>query len=93
MQKHLELIEQERQEEVAQGLSLLSTDLKNIKELETKGVCLSKLEVESERVGLFGRRIVTLSRHFGRYKLPTHSITCGNTCFYGSICNRLIQVT
>lgn len=92
VKKHLELIEQERQEEVAQGLSLLSTDLKNITELETKGACLSKLGVESERIGLFGRHIVTFSHRLGRHKFPTHSITCGNTCSYGSICNRFIQV-
>lgn len=91
VKKHLELIGKEREEEVAQGLSLLSTDLKNVKELEAKGVCVSKLEIESERIGLFGRHIVTFqpSRALGRQKLPTHGITCGIVprC-HGNICTR-----
>ena len=80
MQKHLRLIADEREEEISQGLCLLSTCLKNVKELECKGVCLSKLEVESQRVGLFGRHIVNFetSRGLGKYQLPANSITSGN---------------
>lgn len=80
VQKHLRLIAEEREEEISQGLSLLSTCLKNVKELECKGVCLSKLEVESQRIGLFGRHIVTFepARHLGKSQLPANSITSGN---------------
>jgi ATP-dependent RNA/DNA helicase IGHMBP2 len=77
---HLSLLSLEREEELSQGLSVLSTNLKDLRILEDKGICVSKLTVESERVGLFGRRVFTFrnSRQFGTTKLQTNLITSGD---------------
>lgn len=79
VQTQFSLLALEREEELFEGLSLVSTNLKNIKELEAKGICLTKLGVESERVGLYGRQIVNFdpSRKLGRMQLPTNSIRNG----------------
>lgn len=79
VEKQLSLINLEREEELSQGISLLSTKLRNVRELESKGICVSKLDVQSKRIGLYGRQIVTFeaSHRLGKAKLPINSISNG----------------
>lgn len=80
VETQLVLLALEREEELASsGVSLLSTGIKNQKELEAKGACISKLQVESSRIGLYGRKIVALepARRLGVQKLPANCIKPG----------------
>ena len=76
VETQLSLLVLEREEELSEGLSYLTNGLKNIRELEEKGHCISRLEVESQRVGLFGRTIISFQRR-NKQKLPVSSIGLG----------------
>lgn len=64
-------------------LSLLSSrswqEHCSLKELQSRGVCLLKLQVSSQRTGLYGQRLVTFEpRKFGpAVVLPSNSFTSG----------------
>ncbi len=73
---HLSLLAQEREEELADGLNYLSAGLNNVKQLEEKGCLVSRLSVESQKVGLFGRTLVGFERR-GRHTLPVNCISSG----------------
>ena len=73
---HLSLLAQEREEELAEGLNYLSSGLNKVKELEERGCLVSRLSVESQKVGLFGRTLVSFERR-GKQKLPVNSISSG----------------
>ena len=67
--KHLSLLTKEHEAELAESSCLLSNALQNPRELEAKGVCLTKLRVASQEVGLYGRQVVEFERA-GRGKRP-----------------------
>ena len=77
--KHLSLLSQERDEELSEGVHLLTTGLKNLKEKEEKGHCVTRLQVESQRIGLYGRCVISfeLSKKLGRKNIPVNSISSG----------------
>ncbi|XP_072646338.1 DNA-binding protein SMUBP-2-like isoform X3 [Canis lupus baileyi] len=76
--KHLDLLELERDAEVEERRSWQE----NIspKELQSRGVCLLKLQVSSQRTGLYGRLLVTLEprRCTSAAVLPSNSFTSGD---------------
>nr|XP_055171196.1 DNA-binding protein SMUBP-2 isoform X2 [Nyctereutes procyonoides] len=76
--KHLALLELERDAEVEERRSWQE----NIspKELQSRGVCLLKLQVSSQRTGLYGRLLVTLEprRCTSAAVLPSNSFTSGD---------------
>ena len=57
----------------------------SLRELQSRGVCLLKLQVSSQRTGLYGQRLVTFEpRKFGpAVVLPSNSFTSG-TCSLGA---------
>lgn len=57
----------------------------SLKELQSRGVCLLKLQVSSQRTGLYGQRLVTFEpRKFGpAVVLPSNSFTSGR-CSLGA---------
>lgn len=54
----------------------------SLKELQTRGVCLLKLQVSSQRTGLYGRLLVTFEprRYVSTGVLPSNSFASG-VCF------------
>ena len=76
------LLTLERKAEVEQCEELLSAQIiQDSKRLETKGLCITKLSVSHQRIGLYGRSIVTFTR--GNKKssakdLPSSHFTTGN---------------
>ncbi|XP_045870917.1 DNA-binding protein SMUBP-2 [Meles meles] len=76
--KQLDLLELERDAEVEERRSWQE----NIspKELQSRGVCLLKLQVSSQRTGLYGRLLVTLEprRCVAAAALPSNSFTSGD---------------
>ncbi|XP_016041773.2 LOW QUALITY PROTEIN: DNA-binding protein SMUBP-2 [Erinaceus europaeus] len=52
----------------------------SLKELQSRGVCLLKLQVSGQRTGLYGRRLVTLEprRGVATPTLPSNSFTSGD---------------
>ena len=90
----LSLLSLERDEEVALSEGLLSAHLQSPKSLAGRGLggaCLQRLAVSAQRVGLYGRQVVTLeaagkaSKKAPNRALPSNSITSGeciDTCTY-----------
>ncbi|XP_062350435.1 DNA-binding protein SMUBP-2 isoform X2 [Cinclus cinclus] len=56
-ERHLELLRDEREAELAQSRAWQESV--SLKELQRRGVCLLKLQVSSQRTGLYGRLLVT----------------------------------
>ena len=72
------LLSLERKVEVEQCEELLSTQ--DPKRLEAKGLCITKLSVSHQRIGLYGRSVVTFTRgnRKGSTKdLPSSHFTTG----------------
>ncbi|XP_003468365.3 DNA-binding protein SMUBP-2 [Cavia porcellus] len=76
--KHLYLLELERDAEVEERRSWQENI--SLKELQSRGVCLLKLQVSSQRTGLYGRLLVTFEpRRCGPVAvLPSNSFTSGD---------------
>uniref|UniRef100_A0A2K6SNB1 DNA-binding protein SMUBP-2 n=1 Tax=Saimiri boliviensis boliviensis TaxID=39432 RepID=A0A2K6SNB1_SAIBB len=76
--KQLELLELERDAEVEERRSWQENI--SLKELQSRGVCLLKLQVSSQRTGLYGRLLVTLEprRCGSAAALPSNSFTSGD---------------
>ncbi|XP_034377122.1 DNA-binding protein SMUBP-2 [Arvicanthis niloticus] len=76
--QQLELLELERDAEVEERRSW--QEHCSLKELQRRGVCLLKLQVSSQRTGLYGQRLVTFEpRKFGPAAvLPSNSYTSGD---------------
>ncbi|XP_059255360.1 DNA-binding protein SMUBP-2 isoform X3 [Mustela nigripes] len=73
--KHLDLLELERDAEVEERRSWQENI--SLRELQSRGVCLLKLQVSSQRTGLYGRLLVTLEprRCVAAVVLPSNSFT------------------
>ncbi|XP_076971556.1 DNA-binding protein SMUBP-2 isoform X2 [Tamandua tetradactyla] len=76
--KQLDLLELERDAEVEERRSWQENI--SVKELQSRGVCLLKLQVSSQRTGLYGRLLVTFEpRKCGSAPvLPSNSFTSGD---------------
>ncbi|KAI6053984.1 DNA-binding protein SMUBP-2 [Marmota monax] len=76
--KQLDLLELERDAEVEERRSWQESV--SLKELQSRGVCLLKLQVSSQRTGLYGRLLVTLEPRRGGSAgvLPSSSFTSGD---------------
>uniref|UniRef100_A0A8D2DQZ4 Helicase SMUBP-2/HCS1 1B domain-containing protein n=1 Tax=Sciurus vulgaris TaxID=55149 RepID=A0A8D2DQZ4_SCIVU len=76
--KQLDLLELERDAEVEERRSWQESV--SLKELQSRGVCLLKLQVSSQRTGLYGRLLVTLEprRCSSAGVLPSNSFTSGD---------------
>lgn len=76
--QQLQLLELERDAEVEERRSW--QEHSSLKELQSRGVCLLKLQVSSQRTGLYGQRLVTFEpRKFGpAVLLPSNSFTSGD---------------
>ncbi|XP_059255343.1 DNA-binding protein SMUBP-2 isoform X1 [Mustela nigripes] len=76
--KHLDLLELERDAEVEERRSWQENI--SLRELQSRGVCLLKLQVSSQRTGLYGRLLVTLEprRCVAAVVLPSNSFTSGD---------------
>ncbi|XP_030896102.1 DNA-binding protein SMUBP-2-like [Leptonychotes weddellii] len=90
--KQLDLLELERDAEVEERRSWQE----NIspKELQSRGVCLLKLQVSSQRTGLYGWLLVTFEprRCASAAVLPSNSFTSGLcVCDVGMCCIPLVS--
>uniref|UniRef100_A0A8C3YDP1 DNA-binding protein SMUBP-2 n=1 Tax=Catagonus wagneri TaxID=51154 RepID=A0A8C3YDP1_9CETA len=76
--KQLDLLELERGAEVEERRSWQENV--SLKELQSRGVCLLKLQVSSQRTGLYGRLLVTFEprRCASAPVLPSNSFTSGD---------------
>uniref|UniRef100_G1R4B8 DNA-binding protein SMUBP-2 n=1 Tax=Nomascus leucogenys TaxID=61853 RepID=G1R4B8_NOMLE len=76
--KQLDLLELERDAEVEERRSWQENIC--LKELQSRGVCLLKLQVSSQRTGLYGRLLVTFEprRCGSAAALPSNSFTSGD---------------
>uniref|UniRef100_A0A8D1SE82 Helicase SMUBP-2/HCS1 1B domain-containing protein n=1 Tax=Sus scrofa TaxID=9823 RepID=A0A8D1SE82_PIG len=76
--KQLDLLELERSAEVEERRSWQENV--SLKELQSRGVCLLKLQVSSQRTGLYGRLLVTFEprRCASAAVLPSNSFTSGD---------------
>ncbi|XP_030187170.1 DNA-binding protein SMUBP-2 isoform X2 [Lynx canadensis] len=76
--KQLDLLELERDAEVEERRSWQENI--SLKELQSRGVCLLKLQVSSQRTGLYGRLLVTFEprRCTSATALPSNSFTSGD---------------
>ncbi|XP_058925286.1 DNA-binding protein SMUBP-2 [Kogia breviceps] len=76
--KQLDLLELERDAEVEERRSWQENV--PLKELQSRGVCLLKLQVSSQRTGLYGRLLVTFEprRCMSAAVLPSNSFTSGD---------------
>ncbi|XP_058545926.1 DNA-binding protein SMUBP-2 isoform X3 [Neofelis nebulosa] len=76
--KQLDLLELERDAEVEERRSWQENV--SLKELQSRGVCLLKLQVSSQRTGLYGRLLVTFEprRCASAMALPSNSFTSGD---------------
>uniref|UniRef100_A0A452SJ63 Immunoglobulin mu DNA binding protein 2 n=1 Tax=Ursus americanus TaxID=9643 RepID=A0A452SJ63_URSAM len=76
--KQLDLLELERDAEVEERRSWQESI--SPKELQSRGVCLLKLQVSSQRTGLYGRLLVTFEprRCASAPVLPSNSFTSGD---------------
>ena len=77
---HLSLLAAEHEAELAESSCLLSGALQNPRELEARGVCLTKLILASQEIGLYGRQLLSFVR-IGRGKrvLPVNCIKPGES--------------
>ncbi|XP_014717097.2 DNA-binding protein SMUBP-2 isoform X2 [Equus asinus] len=76
--RQLDLLELERDAEVEERRSWQENI--SLKELQSRGVCLLKLQVSSQRTGLYGRLLVTFEprRCVSSAVLPSNSFTSGD---------------
>ncbi|XP_007171177.2 DNA-binding protein SMUBP-2 [Balaenoptera acutorostrata] len=76
--KQLDLLELERDAEVEERRSWQENV--SLKELQSRGVCLLKLQVSSQRTGMYGRLLVTFEprRCISAAVLPSNSFTSGD---------------
>ncbi|KAM5247003.1 DNA-binding protein SMUBP-2 [Ctenodactylus gundi] len=76
--KQLDLLELERDAEVEERRSWQENI--SLKELQSRGVCLLKLQVSSQRMGLYGRLLVTFEprKCASAAVLPSNSFTSGD---------------
>uniref|UniRef100_A0A671G6J5 Immunoglobulin mu DNA binding protein 2 n=1 Tax=Rhinolophus ferrumequinum TaxID=59479 RepID=A0A671G6J5_RHIFE len=76
--KQLDLLELERDAEVEERRSWQENI--SLKELQSRGVCLLKLQVSSQQTGLYGRLLVTFEprRGVSAGVLPSNSFTSGD---------------
>ncbi|XP_004441185.1 PREDICTED: DNA-binding protein SMUBP-2 [Ceratotherium simum simum] len=76
--RQLDLLELERDAEVEERRSWQENI--SLKELQSRGVCLLKLQVSSQRTGLYGRLLVTFEprRCASSAVLPSNSFTSGD---------------
>uniref|UniRef100_A0A3B3ZSH9 Helicase SMUBP-2/HCS1 1B domain-containing protein n=1 Tax=Periophthalmus magnuspinnatus TaxID=409849 RepID=A0A3B3ZSH9_9GOBI len=77
--KTLELLLEEREAEIQE--TRLWQESVSLKELQSKGVCLLKLQVGSQSTGLYGRTVVIFEprKHYGVAALPSNSFSPGNS--------------
>lgn len=76
VEKQLALLELEREEEVEQNAKL--QEKYSVKELQSKGLCIAKLVLDSAHTGLYGRTICKFrSCHHGA-PLPSHGFSNGD---------------
>ncbi|XP_075529454.1 DNA-binding protein SMUBP-2-like isoform X4 [Dermacentor variabilis] len=76
VEKQLALLELEREEEVEQNAKL--QEKYSVKELQSKGLCIAKLVVDSAHTGLYGRTVCKFrSCHHGA-PLPSHRFSNGD---------------
>lgn len=76
VEKHSALLELERQEEVEQNAKL--QEKYSLKELQSKGLCITKLVLDCAHTGLYGRSVCKFrSCHHGA-PLPCHSFSNGD---------------
>lgn len=71
-----QLLTLEREAEKAESDGIAAVPLR-VKELVSRGLCLTRLQVWGRRVGLYGREVVKLGDRDGR-KLGSHKFTSGN---------------
>ncbi|XP_072291054.1 DNA-binding protein SMUBP-2 [Eucyclogobius newberryi] len=76
--KTLELLQEEREAEIQEAR--LWQESVSLKELQSKGVCLLKLQVASQSTGLYGRTVVIFEprKHHGITALPSNSFSPGD---------------
>lgn len=74
------LLKQEREAEILESHVVQSS--RSVKELEQRGVCLTKLRLYGERTGLYGRHILAFEPwkkvHDPTAQLPANTISCGD---------------
>lgn len=59
VEANLALLSLERETEIAESEGFVASRLDNPKELEARGLCLQRLHVSTQRIGLYGRQVVT----------------------------------
>ncbi|XP_061465901.1 DNA-binding protein SMUBP-2 isoform X2 [Rhineura floridana] len=76
--RQVELLKEEREAEIAEARAWKES--LSLKELQRRGVCLLKLEVTSQRTGLYGRLLIILQprRHGSEAELPCNSFGPGD---------------
>ncbi|XP_029908705.1 DNA-binding protein SMUBP-2 [Myripristis murdjan] len=76
--KTLELLQEEREAEIEE--TRVWQENIALKDLQSKGVCLLKLQIGSQSTGLYGRTVVTLEprKHIGISVLPSNSFGPGD---------------
>ncbi|KAF7654221.1 hypothetical protein LDENG_00072190 [Lucifuga dentata] len=76
--KTLELLQEEREAEVEENR--IWQENISLKDLQSKGVCLLKLQIGSQSTGLYGRTVVILEprKHLGVSSLPSNSFGPGD---------------
>ncbi|XP_063014407.1 DNA-binding protein SMUBP-2 isoform X2 [Melospiza melodia melodia] len=77
-ERHLGLLRDEREAELAQSRAWQESV--SLKELQRRGVCLLKLQLSSQRTGLYGRLLVTLQprKRDSDTELPSNSFGPGD---------------
>ncbi|XP_028287550.1 DNA-binding protein SMUBP-2 [Parambassis ranga] len=76
--KTLELLQEEREAEIEE--TRIWQENVSLKDLQSKGVCLLKLQIGSQSTGLYGRTVVILEprKHLGFSTLPSNSFGPGD---------------
>ncbi|KAJ3596215.1 hypothetical protein NHX12_002624 [Muraenolepis orangiensis] len=76
--KTLELLQEEREAEIEE--TRLWQENTSLKDLQSKGVCLLKLQIASQSTGLYGRVLVVLEprKHMGVGALPSNNFGPGD---------------
>ena len=89
--KQLKLLDLERNAEIEESVTLRRSG--DIKELEKRGICVSKLSIVNECTGLYGKHLVTFVRsvagktksskekaeHFQKDQFSSHCFSNGKT--------------
>ncbi|KAK1887825.1 DNA-binding protein SMUBP-2 [Dissostichus eleginoides] len=76
--KTLELLQEEREAEIEENR--IWQENISLKDLQSKGVCLLKLQISSQSTGLYGRTVVIFEprKHLGFTSLPSNSFGPGD---------------